>query len=114
MARKGSYDFSKGINTRAAVRRTPQEDIDAARVRAAGAPAPPYDPAEHARLGRVMEDRATRWVMGRYENKGRSPMVVLSHAQFAELHQTGDVAGLMPDYGPHVMAPEDKEYETDF
>jgi hypothetical protein len=114
MARKGSYDFSKGINTSGAARRTPQEDLDAARVRAAGAPAPPYDPAEHARLGRKMEDRATRLVMGRYENHGRSPMVVLSHSQFAELKATGDVAGLLPDYGPHSQGPDDKEWERNF
>ena len=86
-------DLSK-INTRAGARRTSQEHLDAARVRAAGAPAPPYDPVEHARLGRQIENNAKRWVMGRYENKGRSPMPVLSKQQFTEFQQTGDVAGL--------------------
>jgi len=103
-------DLSK-LNTRAGARRTSQESLDAARVQAAGKPAPPYDPVQHATLGREMEDRAKRWVMGTYENKGRSPMVVLSHSQFAEFKATGDVAGLLPGYGPHDAGPDDREWE---
>ena len=116
MARKGSYDFTKGLDTRGTARRTSQETLDASRTRAAGAEPPPYDPALHAKIGREAEERATRWVMGRYENKGRSPMIVLHPTQFAQLQETGDWEGSpsLESYGPQSMAPEDKEYETDF
>jgi len=103
-------DLSK-LNTRGGARHTPQEHIDAARVRAAGAPAPPYDPVEHARLGRQIESNAKRWVMGTHENKGRSPMTVLHPHQFAEFQATGDVAGLWPGYGPESAGPDDREWE---
>lgn len=116
MARKGSYDFSRGLDTSGNVRRTSQETLNASRSRAAGAEPPPYDPVAHAKIGRQAESDAKRWVMGRYENKGRSPMMVLHPTQFAQFQQTGDWEGSPSpeDYGPQSMAPEDKEYETNF
>jgi hypothetical protein len=101
----------KKLDTRRGARRTSQESLDAARTQAAGAPAPSYDPVQHAQLGRQIESNAKRWVMGRHENKGRSPMTVLSPHQWSEFQTTGDVAGLFPGYGAHSAGPDDREWE---
>lgn len=118
MARKQGFQGSfSQLNTRGAGRRTSQEDLDASRAQAAGKEPPPYDPAEHARLGRQMEDASKRWMMGRYENKGRSPMFTLSPHQFDSFQKTGAWSGepqLPADYGPSSAVPEDKEYEKDW
>jgi hypothetical protein len=110
MARKQGYskDFSK-LKTTGPAKSFTQEESDAA-----GAPAPAYDPALHAALGRQVEDRAKRWVAGRYEIKGRSPMHVLTPAQFSQFTNTGEWEGMpsVAEYGPHSAVPEDKEYEA--
>lgn len=112
-SRQRSYqgDLTK-LDTRGAARSTSQEEVAAARQRAAGAPAPPYDPALHARLGREIVDRAQRSVMGNYGNKGRHPLHILTPGQFASFQQTGEWEGMPTpeEYGPQNYEPEDKEY----
>jgi hypothetical protein len=104
-------DLTK-LDTRSGARSVPAEDIEAARVRARGAPAAPYDPALHARLGREMVDRSMRAVMGNYPNKGRQPLHILTSSQFSQFTQTGEWEGMPTpeEYGPQDYAPEDKEY----
>ena len=111
MGKKPSnYDPRNFKGTRGPAKSFSQEQNDAARAQAAGREPPPYDPVQHAAIGREMESRAKRWVMGLYENKGRSPMPVLSGAQWKEFQATGDVKGLLPGYGPHSAGPDDKEW----
>jgi hypothetical protein len=103
----------KKLDTRGMARSTSPESIEAGRKLAAGGPAPPYDPAEHARLGRHIEDVAKRTVVGRYETKGRSPTYTLSPDQFAQHQATGEWEGMptIEQYGPQHQVAEDKEYE---
>jgi hypothetical protein len=103
----------KKLDTRGMARSTSAESIEAQRTQAAGRPAPPYDPAEHARLGRQIEDTVKRTVVGRYENKGRSPTYKLSPHQFATFQATGawDTMPTIEQYGPQHQVAEDKEYE---
>ena len=114
MARKGSFDFGKGLDTRGGARHTIQESIDTARVRAAGAPGPPPNPALQSWAAGEVVDRAKRTVMGRIEMGGRSPMITLSPHQFATFQATGEWEGMpTPEqYGPQHAYPEDKEYEA--
>jgi hypothetical protein len=108
-----AFDFSKGVNTSGATRRTSQADVDAARVRAAGSEPAPYDPVKHLQGGREIIDRVQRTVMGRYEIKGRSPFHVLTPAQFSQFTEAGTWEGMPSpeEYGPHSFVPEDKDYE---
>lgn len=101
------------INTQGSARRTSQESLDAARVRAAGVDPGPYDPVKHLQGGREIIDRVQRTVMGRYEIKGRSPFHVLTPAQFSQFTETGAWEGMpsLEEYGPHSFVPEDKDYE---
>jgi hypothetical protein len=106
----------KKLNTSGTARRTTQESLDAARTRAAGAPAPPPNPELQAWAKGEIEDRIKRTVMGTVENKGRSPMITLSHIQHAQFKETGEWEGMptLEEYGPQHAAREDKEYETEW
>jgi hypothetical protein len=115
------------IDTRSAARRTTQEELDVARVQASGAGAKnePRGPQSEALIANPelqawakaeAERRAGRAVMGLTSRKGRQPMYVLSHEQFAEFKATGAWSGDNPkmptpeEYGPHSYKPEDKEW----
>ena len=62
----------------------------------------------------MLENRIQRTVMGLYERKGRSPMHVLTPAQFTQFTETGGWEGMPSpeEYGPHSAVLEDKDYEA--
>jgi len=103
----------KKLDTRGMARHTSPEAVEAARTLAAGRPAPPYDPAQHAQLGRQIEDVVKRTVVGIYETKGRAPTYKLSPEQFGSFKATGSWEGMptIEQYGPQHQVAEDKEYE---
>ena len=81
------------IGTRGAVRRTSQEEVEAARVRAAGRPAKPQNPALQKWAEGELYDRLSRTVSGPSPKEGRGTMYTLSHAQFAQWKETGEWEG---------------------
>jgi hypothetical protein len=117
-------DLRKG--TGAGARRTTQEELDAARVKASGVNRadPKYNYRDEQGVARYanpefkewakteIEGRARRFVRGIYEDKGRAPGHVLSHEQFTQFKETGTWEGAPSEeeYGPHSYVPDDKEY----
>lgn len=98
--------------TRGAVRRTSQEEVEAARVKAAGRAPREVSPEFHAWAKAETESRARRAVMGLISVKGRQPLHVLSEEQFDQFRRTGAWEGMPTpeEYGPQHYVPDDKEY----
>lgn len=117
MAKRKIVDYAN-INTRS-YSRVPgfsEEESAAARRQAAGRPQSSTNPALQAWAKNEVESRARRAVVGRFENKGRAPMHVLTPAQFSQFTETGAWEGMPTpeEYGPQSAGPEDKEYETNW
>jgi len=104
-------DLNK-LSTRPYAGQTSQERVEAARVHAAGRPQPPDNPGLQAWAKGEVESRASRLVMGLYENKGRAPGFVLSEQQFTQFQTTGEWEGMPTpkEYGPQSAGPDDREW----